>query len=289
MKPFNLFVAFAGLVAMASNAAAQGKFYVVKGNEVIFSYDGVPDYVTFSQDDLPDTLYSVDESVGGTVGHGVQLYAAADNEDVILWADHNLGASRPEESGAFFAWGETADKSLSPDGYSWASYSFMSDGNADWNMITKYTFADDKTDAIWYDANGEFIGDGLTTLASSDDAAAVNWGDDWRMPTHTEFKHLKSRCKWTWTDSYEGSGVAGYVVRGKGVYACNSIFLPAAGYRSGDSLFGVGVNGRYWSSELNDENSDLAWDLYFYNGGISAGFYDRFYGRTIRAVHSLAQ
>ena len=61
-------------------------------------------------------------------------------------------------------------------------------------------------------------------LVPEHDAATVHWGGTWRMPTKEELDALNSNCDWTWATI---NGVNGYVVRGRGEYASNSIFLPA--------------------------------------------------------------
>ena len=65
------------------------------------------------------------------------------------------------------------------------------------------------------------------------------------MPTHEEWKWLKQNCTWTWTDDYNGTGVAGRIVTATNG---NSIFLPAAGFKEGSSLEDVDYWGMYWSS-----------------------------------------
>ena len=86
---------------------------------------------------------------------------------------------------------------------------------------------------------------GNATLESSDDAATVNLGGSWRMPTHKEWQDLYNECTWTWTTL---NGVNGYKVSSK--KNNNSIFLPAAGYRYGTSYAYVGSDGLYWSSQV---------------------------------------
>jgi hypothetical protein len=72
------------------------------------------------------------------------------------------------------------------------------------------------------------------------DAATANWGHGWRMPTTAELAELLNCCTW----EFEGTG---YRVTGPNG---NSIFLPAAGYRYGDKLYGNGNSGYYASGEI---------------------------------------
>ena len=121
--------------------------------------------------------------------------------------------------------------------------------------------------------------DNKTELDLEDDAAYVNWGSGWRMPTEQQIYELQSECEWTWAIL---SGVDGYKVTGPNG---NFIFLPAAGCRIDSSLCYAGSIGHYWSSSLFasipyyayylDFNSDLV-EWYYYG--------DRYYGRSVRPV-----
>ena len=107
------------------------------------------------------------------------------------------------------------------------------------------------------------------------------------MPTDAEFSALIHNCDWTWTTQ---RGVNGYVVRGRGAYASNSIFLPAAGYGYGTSLNDSGSYGYYWSSVPNS-GYDNARYLDFSSGDHITGYYDiyRYYGFSVRPVQGLAK
>lgn len=157
-----------------------------------------------------------------------------------LWATCNVGATTPEDYGNYYAWGETATKEI----YNWSTYF---DTNDDGNTFTKYN------------NNG-----GKTVLDPEDDAAHVNWGGSWRMPTKAEWQELLDSCTWTWTMQ---NGVNGYkVTSNRAGYTDKFIFLPAAGYRIHDYLLDDGYLGRYWSSSLNEVLSYRAWNLYFTSG-----------------------
>ncbi len=160
-----------------------------------------------------------------------------------LWATCNVGANSPEEYADYYAWGETKPKK----NYNWITYQHcvynVNDGNYEYggNSLTKYCSNAD------YGHNG--FTDALTTLESSDDAATVNWGSGWRMPTKEEFQELVDNCNVTWSIQ---NGVNGVLFTNR----VNSIFLPA-------SLSVAGFVGRYWSSSLRTERIDKAYDLYF--------------------------
>ena len=178
----------------------------------------------------------------------------------LKWATCNVGANAPEEYGDYFAWGETTTK----DTYNWSTYKYC---NGSYTTLTKYN------------ANSSYGSvDNKTQLELSDDAAAVNWGGAWRMPTDAEMTELRTECTWTWTS--KGS-VNGYQVTGPNG---NSIFLPAAGYRRSSGLDGAGSDGYYWSSSLYTDDPDGAYDVNFGSDGVDWGNGGRCYGRSVRPV-----
>ena len=146
-----------------------------------------------------------------------------------LWADRNVGADSPEDYGDYFAWGETEPKST----YDWSSYKWC---NGNDRELTKYCTKSS------YGYNG--FTDDKATLEMSDDAAYINMGSKWRMPTGSEFEELIDNCTWTWTTR---DSVNGYKVVGTNG---NSIFFPAAGYYFNRELCDVCTDGYYWSGSL---------------------------------------
>jgi len=172
------------------------------------------------------------EAIALSVGK-VQLW-----EGGPYWADRNIGADKPEEYGLYFWWGDTKGHRLSGMTF---SFHFSNDNSA----IYTYSKSISELQSVGWVTGG---------LVSSHDAAYVKWGGGWRIPTISELNDLCwSKCDWIWTTR---NGVSGYIVRGRGAYASNSIFLPAAGYGSGTSLTYAGSHGCYWSS--NPENSQFA-------------------------------
>lgn len=147
-----------------------------------------------------------------------------------LWAICNVGASSPEEYGDYFAWGETFSKS----NYNWSTYKYC-DGASD--IMTKYCVF----------GNGRTI-DNKIVLESIDDAATVNWGSPWRMPTEDDFDELFKHTDTKWTTL---NGVSGQLIISK--KNGSSIFMPAAGSRFKDSLDDADTIGYYWSSSLDNQ------------------------------------
>ncbi len=181
----------------------------------------------------------------------------------IKWASCNVGAEKPEDYGNYYAWGEVLPK----EDYSWITYKYA---NGDYNKLTKYCNDASKGD------NG--FTDNKTTLEPEDDAAHVNWGSNWRMPTDAEWQELQDNCTWTWTTQ---NGINGYQVTSQ--KNSNSIFLPAAGYRNDASLYDVGY-GVYWSSSLDEGYPFVAWYLYFFSDYVDMNSRDRHYGLSVRPV-----
>ena len=193
----------------------------------------------------------------------------------LKWATCNVGADSVHHYGNYYAWGEVEPKEV----YSWSTYKFMDSSINDKKGITKYTVADGQTEAVWYDSEENFIGDNKTILDKEDDAAAVNMGGSWRMPTSAEQDELRTKCTWTWTTL---NGVNGYNIVGSNG---NSIFLPVAGRRYNNSFSSVGETGFYWSSSLYKYHySQIADVLYFYSDNMIWNYFDRYYGQSVRGV-----
>lgn len=183
-----------------------------------------------------------------------------------LWATYNIGASSPEEYGDYFAWGET-------EGYfDGSTYKWWKGSE---NTITKYC-----TNSS-YGYNG--FTDDKIELDIEDDAAYVNWGPAWRMPSEEQFEELIN-SSYTTTEWTTQKGVNGRKITSK--TNGNSIFLPAAGYHRANSLHRTGSHGNYWSRTLNlVDNPIFAWGLSFISSDIyTANGYFRYDGRSVRPV-----
>ncbi len=179
----------------------------------------------------------------------------------VKWAICNVGATSPEEYGNYFAWGETETKDIC----NWSTYFDTTDGGS---TFTEYTAG------------------GKTVLDKKDDAAAVNMGGAWRMPTREEINELIANCTWTYTTTYNGKSVKGYVVTSQ--TNGNSIFLPAAGYQDQSAVGFVGSIGQYWTSNLYTASESKAWELWFNQSQTSKPIKEeiggRYVGRPVRAV-----
>ena len=181
-----------------------------------------------------------------------------------LWATANVGANKPSDYGLYFQWGDV--KGYTPDhvglnkdkkAFVWDDYKLSINGSNE--NFSKY-----KTPGAILDLE--------------DDAAHVNMGGDWHMPSPEQIQELIDNTISTWTTK---DGVNGKLFTSKNG---NSIFIPAAGDAWDGSLIGSGVYGVVWSSVLSSGGVDVGQDLYF--NSVSAYLYGnyRYYGRSVRGV-----
>ncbi len=222
----------------------------------------------------------------------------------VKWATCNIGATKPEEYGDYFAWGATEPyyepghaqdnpqthwKPDMQDGYCINNAPFQTrtlgpyegDAFARWTKYLGSTTSEFKDPSATDD-------DALkTVLDLKDDAAYVNWGDGWRMPTVDELNELRNNCTWLQTTL---NGVAGFKITSNiPGYTDRWIFIPFSGMFSKDifarsgSIFGI------WSSSLYTDIVSRAYvcDYWPYDGvsyspRIIEG--SRFTGYTIRPV-----
>ena len=200
------------------------------------------------------------------VRDGVQLW-----EGGPYWAETNIGADNPWDYGLYFWWGDTKGHSPSSAG----EFSFNFDEN---NVYTYWKSVSELQRAGWLTSDG--------VLAPKHDAAHVHWGSGWRMPTYQELDDLLNKCDWTWTTQ---NGVNGCVVWGRGAYAANSIFLPAAGNGDGTSLDDAGSFGLYWSSVPDSDYINHAWYLLFTSSYHDTDGSGRRGGQPVRPVQGFTE
>jgi hypothetical protein len=210
------------------------------------------DYITILRS-IKWALYQLEE-------HIINGHEYVEMGDGLKWATCNVGATTPEGYGDYFAWGETSTK---------ASY----------------------TSSNYFDINFSVYDSKKTKLDLTDDAARVNWGSTWRMPTNTEYSWLldNTNCIWEWTDNYRGTGVKGAIVTSVVPgYEGNQIFFPAAGFYSWDYKIYDGSIGYYWSAIMlfSDFADTLSFnDIKLANGSIgNIVGYDRTTGLPVRPV-----
>ena len=166
------------------------------------------------------------------------------------WACCNVGASKPEEYGGYFAWGETEDK----DYYDWSTYIHCDGRSTACHNI------------------------GKDIAGTEYDAPTANWGSPWVMPSLDQMNELNGKCTSEWTTE---NGVNGRRFTGPNGA---SIFLPVAGYRSGHGLANADSYGYYWSSTLYESRTNCALGLSFGRGYVRTASYSRYYGQSVRPV-----
>ena len=208
MKKFILLTVFiaAGIISVSQ---AQNVMTVKLKNGVIheFKVEDVSE-VTFGSSEI-NPNYPIAEAIDLGLPSGTK------------WASWNVGASKPEEYGGYYAWGETEEKSF----YFWSTYT-----HCDGTQETCHHIGDD-------------------IAGTQYDVAHVKWGGSWRMPTRAQQEELRLNCFGKWTQL---NGVNGTLVTGPNG---NSIFLPAAGCRIDDYYENEGEYGAFWSSSLIRDES----------------------------------
>ena len=178
------------------------------------------------------------------------------------WSCCNVGATKPEDYGGYYAWGEVEEKAV-------------------YNEVTyQYCTGVDLNGDGWYDRNMQWQSLGSDIAGTGYDVAHVRWGGSWVMPSLDQIKELRNKCSTKWTTK---NGVNGRTFTGP---SGGTIFLPAAGYRWDDDLRSAGRHGSYWSSTQDPSYSYYAYHLYFDSGGAYWSRYVNYrsYGRTVRPV-----
>ena len=165
-----------------------------------------------------------------------------------LWATCNMGAKTPMDKGDLYAWGETRTKTS----YTTSNYKWLSG-----NSFTKYNSVDK-----------------LVELEHEDDAAFVNWGNGWRIPSKENVDELIKYCtiEQKYVDDIYGCLITG--TNGK------SIFIPA-NVNSSD-----GPMGHYWTTTRGGISLDHPTMMYFSTKYAFTTKYstERQYGLGIRPV-----
>ena len=203
--------------------------------------------ITYWKDGKPSTVFEVDSVHFWTVpAEAVDLGLPSG----LKWASCNMGASKPEDSGSYFAWGETEEK----DVYNWQTY-------------------------VHCDGSDETVHDlGSVICATQYDVVSDKWSDKWRMPTKEEYQELIDNCtsEWTQLDGIDGLKFTG--ANG------NSIFLPAAGDFWDDGIMDELQHGHYWSGSTDSGSSVNAFDLSFGSNSVNLNLDNRSRGFSIRPV-----
>lgn len=181
-----------------------------------------------------------------------------------LWCDRNVGAKSPYDNGAFFSWGNTEPH-------------YPKQSDTDWgdsNEVFEGTCFDE--DSYQETAGAKLEGN----IDLAHDAARVNMGEPWLMPTEEQFEELAEHCIW---QRKTINGMNGYLVTSK--TNGNSIFFSCSGYGRGRSWYYRGSYGYYWSSTFYSARS--ARGLIFVSGGVNPQNINyRYSGFALRPVQN---
>lgn len=219
-----------------------------------------------------------------------------------LWAKMNVGANNETDYGLYFAWGETQGYADANSGkaFSWNDYKYGVYDRTNTNHgMTKYNNTD-----------------GKTIFELEDDAAAVNMGGQWHMPTISQMEELAygttngyvasdgTFLQYTWvpegnyakpseTTASTGSkfgGIAGYMFFKTGVTLSDALsngeylFVPSAGYCDEGSIISIGEIGYVWLSSLDSDYVGGALMLNFGDEGATLDHSNRCEGKSVRGV-----
>lgn len=266
-----VFTLMALLFCLSGSAQQEDSVYVYSNGRVIRSLKlGTIDSITYSKVGLDGKTYSdyVTQVISASGDSYRNALSAIDSVSFkvykknvtpgdaidlglsVKWASHNVGASMPEDFGAYYAWGETDEK----DNYTFRTYKY-------YNPDTKEC------------AN---IGDNICGTAY--DVATAKWGGAWRMPSLEEVTELLEKCKHEWITS---NGVEGMKFTGPNG---NSIFLPAAGWRDTTDVNDVELYGDYWTGSVDKDYPLSSYTLSFGGGEVDWSIGYRSYGQVIRPV-----
>ena len=187
------------------------------------------------------------------------------------WAARNIGAESETDYGLYFAWGETT-------GYDIYGTGKLPNGGFNWENYTLGDGTDSPTASTFLKYNSS---DNKTVLEAEDDAATVNWGGNWRMPTRQDFLELKNNTNIIFVDNYNNSGVHGALFISKKNNK-KQMFLPFGSNSKAPT--NINVRCCYWGATLDSPKTNAVhfhslegetkWDLTM----------DRFAGLLIRPI-----
>ena len=191
-------------------------------------------------------------TTNGTSTHNGHEFVNLGLPSGLLWATCNVGATSPEQTGLYFAFGET----------------------------TGYSAEQVKKGERSFDSASYTAPSVSENLNLKQDAARANLGGNWRMPTKDQFQELLDNCNVVWTKNYNKTRVAGRVFTSK--TNGNSVFFPATGYCGRLSVIGAGDFGSYWSATYLSKVTSR--DFYFDSKNLDISFDVRQHGRSVRGV-----
>ena len=177
-----------------------------------------------------------------------------------IWSTFNVGATKPEEFGGYYSWGETKEK----DNYNWETYNLARKNP---NSLLKYC------------TSSEFGRiDNKVIIESADDTAYIRWGEQYRMPTQQEALELIEYCS---IKSVVINNINCFELTGPNR---NKLIFPKTGFYDNIRL----KNQQcvyFWTNSISDTNNQKAFlTLLSEDNTISVIPNDRSYGCSIRPV-----
>lgn len=261
----------------ATNSATRAALPVTKirqvGNDTGSGTSWTRHFIWDAAADLGEVKID-DVALSADTFRGVQLW-----ENGPYWATCNVGASKPEESGYYFWWGDTMGYKRNAANNGWVS---VKDGTA-LNFDSGQWPTSDQSNSQLQSAG--YI-DAIGNIVAEYDAATAHLGAPWRMPTDAEFSALIGNCIATWTTR---NGVSGRLVTGKGAFSSKSVFLPAAGSGIGSDIMTVGLCGSYWSSTPCSDSFGSTWYLFIGANNFRLHSSRRGIGQSVRPLREFVQ
>ena len=224
-----------------------------------------------------------------------------------LWADRNIGATDIYDGGKLFQWGDPTPYDIPEHTndtinagqkmFKWGDYKWNPSG--DGSTFTKYNSTD-----------------GKITLDPEDDAAHVNMGGTWKMPTKEQVTELfkettqelyakltddsdpvkvangtyNKNCgyvSWTYIGGHTSREANGKITHMKLLSTSNGNFLvvPSSVSVFDGGVYTVGRDGHFYLSSLSSRGVDRSWSGYFHNDGYGVDeTQNRYFGIGVRGV-----
>ncbi len=167
----------------------------------------------------------------------------------VMWAKYNIGAEKETQQGGLYGWGDATGLNTS-------------------TTLTDYTPASD------------IVGTANDIAYSASAGIDGNAEQKSMLPTTTQVEELISKTTHTWTAV---DGVSGYKFTAKNG---NSIFIPAVGYREGETISGATVIGEYWTGNINSISTDYGTTLNMQESAMVEGMSKRSLGLAVRSVRA---
>jgi hypothetical protein len=206
-----------------------------------------------------------------------------------LWSICNVGADKPTDCGLYFQWGDTVGYTNEQIGkdkqFTWKDYKFRinkssSNTNEQIGKDTQFNLSDSKPIITEGASKFNKYRERGATLELEDDAAHINMGGDWHMPTNEQILELFDNTTSEWETLDEVNGRL-FISKSD---TSKSIFIPAAGYAEDGLVYNIGKIGYVWSSMLSSKYVNYGMSLSFFVSHAYLTYYYRYLGFPVRGV-----